>query len=209
MRLVRVWFSKTGDARYISHLDTVRTMTRALRRAGVPLWYTEGFNRHPYLTFAAPLSLGYEGLRECMDIKLEDDTVSLDEVARALDAAMPRGFAILGADEAVRKVNDLGWSIYELRFNCDGEQVKRLESAEELIVEKKGKKGTRPVDIRPLMRDIRLLGNVLFVKLPTSCESGINPAMVVTALRALTGDESIDAHILRHALLTADGEQFA
>ncbi|MBQ9964192.1 MAG: DUF2344 domain-containing protein, partial [Clostridia bacterium] len=58
---MRITFSKTGSARYISHLDLNRTMTRAVRRAGLPIWYTEGFNRHPYLTFAAPLSLGYEG----------------------------------------------------------------------------------------------------------------------------------------------------
>ena len=46
-------------------------MQRSLRRAGIPLWYTEGFNRHPYVTFAAPLSLGFEGLQETMDIRLE------------------------------------------------------------------------------------------------------------------------------------------
>ena len=59
---VRLVFSKTGRARYISHLDLNRTMARVLRRAGIPLWYTEGFNKHPYITFAAPLSLGCESL---------------------------------------------------------------------------------------------------------------------------------------------------
>ena len=67
---VRIFFSKSGRARYISHLDLNRTMTRAVRRAGLPIWYTEGFSRHPYLTFAAPLSLGFEGERETMDLRL-------------------------------------------------------------------------------------------------------------------------------------------
>ena len=65
---VRVLFSKTGRARYISHLDLNRAMTRAMRRAEIPLWYTEGFNRHAYLTFAAPLSLGTESVCERMDL---------------------------------------------------------------------------------------------------------------------------------------------
>ena len=60
MRCVRVWFHKTGPIRYISHLDLMRTMTRAIRRSRIPLWYTEGFNPHPYMTFALPLSLGMQ-----------------------------------------------------------------------------------------------------------------------------------------------------
>ena len=70
MKEIRIRFKKTGRAKFISHLDLTRTMIRAVRRAGIPVWYTEGFNRHPYVTFAAPLSLGFEGLNECMDTRL-------------------------------------------------------------------------------------------------------------------------------------------
>ena len=55
---VRLWFQKCGDARYISHLDLSRCMQRALKRSGLPIWYTEGFNPHAYVTFALPLSMG-------------------------------------------------------------------------------------------------------------------------------------------------------
>ncbi len=51
MREVRLRFSKTGRLKYISHLDINRAMSRALKRAQIPLWYTEGFNPHPYITF--------------------------------------------------------------------------------------------------------------------------------------------------------------
>ena len=64
MRCVRIWFKKMGMSRYVSHLDLMRAMTRAIRRANLPLWYTEGFNPHPYMTFALPLSLGMESLCE-------------------------------------------------------------------------------------------------------------------------------------------------
>ena len=90
MKSVRIMFSKTGRAKYVSHLDLVRAMTRAVRRADIPLWYTEGFNRHPYLTFASPLSLGYEGLRETMDIRMADD-FPYDELAARLNAVLPEG----------------------------------------------------------------------------------------------------------------------
>lgn len=90
-RTVRVTFRKLGRARYISHLDVNRTMTRALRRAGLPVWYTEGFNRHPYLTFASPLSLGFEGERETMDIRLEGE-MPLDETGKTLKCRYAGGF---------------------------------------------------------------------------------------------------------------------
>ena len=59
---VRMFFSKTGRAKYISHLDTMRTFTRAFRRTSLPLWYTQGFNPHLYMTFPLPLALGVESL---------------------------------------------------------------------------------------------------------------------------------------------------
>ena len=68
----RVWFDKIGPAKYISHLDLMRTMTRLLRQSRLPIWYTEGFNPHPFLTFAAPLSLGVEALGEPFDVKMNE-----------------------------------------------------------------------------------------------------------------------------------------
>ena len=53
---IRVFYHKTSRAKYISHLDIMRCMQRAVVRAGLPVWYTEGFNPHIYLTFSLPLS---------------------------------------------------------------------------------------------------------------------------------------------------------
>ena len=58
---IRIFFEKVGVARYISHLDLMRNFERAMRRADIPFWYTEGFNPRPFLTFALPLSLGVAG----------------------------------------------------------------------------------------------------------------------------------------------------
>ena len=59
-REVRIRFSKTGQAKYISHLDINRVFARTFARAGVKIWFTEGFNPHPYMSFSLPLSLGVE-----------------------------------------------------------------------------------------------------------------------------------------------------
>ena len=64
-------------------------MSRAIHRAKIPLWYTQGFNPRALLTFALPLSLGVAGERESVDIKLEDDNLSNEELLERLNAAMP------------------------------------------------------------------------------------------------------------------------
>ena len=66
----RLTFAKKGRARYISHLDLMRAMQRAIKRAGVPIWYTQGFNPHSYLMFPLALPLGTESEVEVLDIAL-------------------------------------------------------------------------------------------------------------------------------------------
>ena len=82
MKNVRIWFKKDGECRYISHLDLNRTMLRALHKSKLPIWHTEGFNPHPFATFPLPLSLGFRGVNECMDVKLEDDNYSFKEIPK-------------------------------------------------------------------------------------------------------------------------------
>lgn len=128
LKTVRIRFSKTGRAKYISHLDLNRAMIRALRRAEIPLWYTEGFNRHPYVTFAAPLSQGYEGLRECMDFRLEED-MPMEELVSRLNAVMPEGLTVLEANEARMKPGSWRPLDYRLTFSCLPEDVRPASGA--------------------------------------------------------------------------------
>ena len=84
---LRVKFKKVGSLKYISHLDLVRTMSKIIVRAGLPLWYTEGFNPKPKMIFAAPLSIGTDSYTEYMDLRLIDD-ISPEEVMHRLNANM-------------------------------------------------------------------------------------------------------------------------
>ena len=212
MKTVRVRFEKTGRANYISHLDLNRTMTRALRRAAIPLWYTEGFNRHPYITFAAPLSLGFEGLRESMDFRLEED-MPMDELADRLNAVMPEGLRVVQAGEARMKPGELEAARYRLTFSCPRKALEELLSQPALLVEKRTKKKElKEIDIRPLLYDIRLSdtaeGACMEITLPSSGSQNINPTLLLQALRKQPGMESVTCRVLRLDLLAKDGAPF-
>lgn len=211
LKTVRLLFSKTGRARFISHLDLNRTMTRAVRRAGIPLWYTEGFNRHPYLTFTAPLSLGYEGLAEIMEIRLEEDMPS-DELVSKLQAVMPEGLCVFEAFEAQRKAGELKSAAYTLHFACPADPVRELLAQPSILVEKFSKKKVlKTVDIAPafagaVVEDAEN-GCKMTVTLPCGGEGTVNPSLFVTALKQKLG-EDIPCHVVRTALFGPDGCPF-
>lgn len=210
---VRLVFSKTGRARYISHLDLNRTMARVLRRAGIPLWYTEGFNKHPYITFAAPLSLGCESLCERMDFRLTDETLSMDEIVARVNEAMPEGLQAISAAEAVRKMSAVGFAKYRLQLSCDRRTLEAFLEQPSITVEKKTKKkgGVLAVDIKPHLQIEEIKGETateLTAMLPCSNETTVNPALLLTALSAFAGRE-IKASSLRLELYDIDGEIFA
>ncbi|MBP3936925.1 MAG: DUF2344 domain-containing protein [Clostridia bacterium] len=198
---VRLVFSKTGRARYISHLDLNRTMTRVLRRAGIPLWYTKGFNRHPYITFAAPLSLGSESLCERMDFRLTDDSLTMEEIVDRINASMPEGLRALKAAEAIHKVCLLGFAAYRMQLSCTAEELSAFLAQETIAVEKKAKKGgTKTLDIKPYL-DVTAVqatenGCELTVTLPCSNDVTVNPALLTSALSAFC-DREITASVLR------------
>lgn len=212
MKSVRIVFSKTGRAKYVSHLDLVRAMTRAVRRADIPLWYTEGFNRHPYLTFAAPLSLGFEGLRETMDIRMADE-FPFDELVARLNAVLPEGLVAISAADVVAKAGDLAAAEYRLTVRLPESVIREVLSRDALLVEKRTKKKTmKTMDILPYFKDatVEAAGEnatIVTVALPSGSAENINPGLFITALKGITGAD-VDVEVLRLRLLLADGSEF-
>lgn len=187
-------------------------MTRAVRRADIPLWYTEGFNRHPYLTFAAPLSLGYEGLRETMDIRMLEE-FPFDELVNRLNAVLPEGLVAISAADAVAKAGDLAAAEYRMTIQLPMQVIRNALSAPELTVEKRTKKKTmKTIDILPHFKDAKVdqigenITNVTVI-LPSGSAENINPGLFVSALKKLTAAD-VDAKVLRLRLLLADGSEF-
>ncbi|MCH5354041.1 MAG: DUF2344 domain-containing protein [Acutalibacter sp.] len=212
MKNVRIWFEKKGAARYISHLDLTRCMSRALKLSGLPVWYTEGFNPRIYMTYAMPLSLGVQGDRECMDIRLLEDR-DFSEIVSALNERLPVDIRILSAAEPVKKFEEIAYADYEVLLETEqAEKLKRLLrdllSKEQILVMKHGKKGDKEIDIKPYFAgaDIRKIDDTclcISFRLPCSVSGSVNPSLLLDALQREEGEEP-NAKIVRKRLLTGD-----
>lgn len=218
MTTIRVFYAKTARAKYISHLDTMRTVTRALRRSGLPLWYTEGFNPHLYITFALPISLGYEGLRESFDIRLLG-AVDLKAIAGKIRSAMPPGFNILEAALPVMEPKAITWGDYEVRLLYKAETLPKIKESlavfnrqPAIIVVKKTKKGDTTVDIRPNVQNLGEEwsgeGALLRLRAAAGINLNINPTLYLKAFYDWSGEEPEGVRVVRTAVLDEHLREF-
>ncbi|HEX7095148.1 MAG TPA: TIGR03936 family radical SAM-associated protein, partial [Acidimicrobiales bacterium] len=167
MRL-RIRFSKLGKVRFTSHRDVARIWERTVRRAGVPVRYSEGFAPRPRLSFGLALSTGAESLAEYVDLELARELDGDDPIAVAstLDAALPDGFAVMAAEVAGPEAGSLqqvvtscGWQIDLPGVDVPTARaaVDRLLAADAVVV-KRERKG-KPVedDLRPAVLALSVL----------------------------------------------------
>ena len=197
MKNVRVFYNKTGDIKYISHLDMNRVFLRFIRRSGIPVWFTEGFNPHPKINFALPLSLGFESTSEILDIRLDDDNYSCDEVVKRLSAVMPEGLTIKYAAEPIMKVGDIGYAKFEI--DTDGlPDMTDYFNQEQIITIKRTKSGTKPTDIKPMIMEYSVEGNKLILILSAGAVN-LNPNLVIS-----TAEEYYNTQIKVNKVLRTD-----
>ncbi len=210
MRCVRIWFSKQGRIKYVSHLDLMRCMTRAVRRADIPLWYTEGFNPHPYLNFLQPMPLGVEGHHEPLDIRIEGE-ISNEQIMQNLNAVLPEGIKVTFVTEPYMKASDLAYAEYEVYFEpeTDVELLEKAMNSGELTCEKFGK-----VNGRKRIKQVNVSENIkkfaisktpdavmLNVVLPGGNTKNVNPLNLLSALNAYMSMDSVPLNIVRTRLL--------
>ncbi|MBR3869165.1 MAG: TIGR03936 family radical SAM-associated protein [Clostridia bacterium] len=211
MRCVRIWFSKQGRVKYVSHLDIMRCMTRAVRRANIPLWYTEGFNPHPYLNFLQPMPLGVEGLNEPLDIRIEDEITDADIMA-SLNNVLPVGIKVTRVTEPYMKSNDLAFAEYEIYFEKEENLVSKLDNAMqsgELVCEKMGKvngrKRVKEVNVSENIKKYSLSENddavIMNVVLPGGNTKNVNPMNLLDALNKYLESDIVPLNIVRLRLL--------
>ena len=201
MNKLRMRFSKTGRAIYISHLDLMATMQRAFSRAGSRLQYSEGFNPRPQISIALPLSVGTASLCELMDFRLFEE-VDITSLAARLNATMPEGITVQEIYEPTRKNAELKWLAVDGLFEYDDRQVDIIQkqlaaffARPSIVIEKKTKRGFGEADIRPAIREIAFTAGedgvhvsaVLSAQSPT-----LNPDLLPAALRALAPEIAPD-----------------
>ena len=215
MKSVRLWFKKDGLADYISHLDMNRCMTRAVRRAEIPLWYTEGFNPHPYMTFLMPLPLGQVGMREPLDIKIEGE-ISFGEIKKRLNSVMPEGIEIVDVAKPECKPNAIAAAEYEIiaEFADEGEAegfaagAKSIMDGGSLNAEKRSKKGIKTVNICEMVRSFEIGVQESGVHIKTVLAAGntvnLNAELLLNSLLSQFGAETEKVTIVRTKLLQED-----
>lgn len=222
----RVRFCKTGSMQYISHLDLQRTLMRVMTRAKIPLWFTKGFNPHPKVVFAMPLSVGSESVCELMDVRLRDDaSMSEAEMMAALNAQLTDELAVKEVYTPERKFSDIAYAVYRCVIHTTGadaqltERINDTLSSGELKMIKRTKSGDKEVDILPQIHSAHasfdaVAGNILLdMTLSATMDRFLNPELVLTALKSkcgiLQGDLMQEWYtILRTSILDSDEKVF-
>lgn len=218
MDKLRLRFKKTGRAVYISHLDLMQTMQRAFSRAGYELKYSEGFNPHPQISIALPLSVGAASFCEIMDFKLKGEA-DISDIHARLTAALPEGLEVTDCYEPRRKAAELKYLRVKGIFEYDERDVERMAqslrdfySAGEIVISKKTKRGVGETDIKPAIREIDFEAENGAVKLEaviSAQEPTLNPELLADALRQLAADLAPDfAKFTRLEIYDKDMEIF-
>ena len=207
MKNIRVFYQKTGRLKYISHLDMNRVFTRISRRSGMPIWYTEGFNPHPRINFALPLSLGFESTYEAVDIRIDDDNYSNDEAFERLKAVMPDELKVVKVADPVMKTGDIAFARFEISLDLPDDAEAFFEQGE-IFMEKKTKKGgVKTVDIRPMINSYEISGNKLTLVLSAGTDN-LNPSLVIDAMRRHFDREIKVNSVTRTMLYNKEMEKF-
>ncbi|MDR2546615.1 MAG: TIGR03936 family radical SAM-associated protein [Lachnospiraceae bacterium] len=206
---VRIKFAKTKAAKYIGHLDTMRFFQKAVRRAGIDVVYSRGFNPHQVMSFAAPLGLGLSGHGEYFDLEINEpeadrDTVAA-ELAKRLNKEMCGGFLIVAAkplaEGAKNAMASVAAAAYTVKISEEAglpidwmSQFEKFMNRQEMIYHKVTKKGEREIDLRPLIYKTGYStdnsGNTsLSLLLDASSANSIKPQFVIEAFFDYIGQQ--------------------
>ncbi len=161
----RIRFTKTGLSRFIGHLDLMRYFQKAIRRALIPIAYSEGFHPHQILSFAMPLSTGTTSEGEYLDLELTE-RIEPDEAVLKLNEQMAEGIFVLsftylpeGTKKAMSEVAAAKYYVYLKEKGISLPKTEHIyagiksfySDADSIIITKKTKKGERQLDLKPLV----------------------------------------------------------
>ena len=217
MRMLAV-FEKGERIRHIGHLDIQRSVQRGLRRSGLPVAYSNGFNPHILITFASALSTGACGKREIMDVTMAEE-VSPEEFLEKMNHAMPPEMRLSEARALDQKHPALMASLRAAKYDLlirDAEQAEQLAAAipammarETVTAMRKTKTALKECDIKPLIYDLKAEGQHILATLTLTEREACKPGMLIEALSREAGIEGeIRMLITRTALLGMDEAEY-
>lgn len=192
---VRARYAKTGKLRFISAIDLGRVWERALRKADLPIAYSEGFSPHPKVSFAEALPLGYASVGEYAELTFAT-AIPLEASMAALNAAFPDGLCVVAAQEApegaAKLAKRLQASCWELDYPAEvspdvlQRAVEASLAASALPVARERKGETTTVDLRPTLHALAAEGRIVRAVLH-HVEPQVRPTELHDALRQAQG----------------------
>ena len=213
MRMLAV-FEKGERIRHIGHLDIQRSVQRGLRRSGLPVAYSNGFNPHILITFASALSTGACGTREIMDVTMAEE-VTAEEFLERMNKAMPPEMRLSEARALDQKHPALMASLRAAKYDLlirDPEQAEKLAAAipgmmekETVMAMRKTKTALKECDIKPLIHELKSEGQHILATLTLTEREACKPGMLTEALAREAGIEGeVRMLVTRTALLGED-----
>ena len=214
----RAVYAKYGRARYISHLDFMRSMQRIIKRSRLPVWHTQGFNPHVYIMFPLALPLGTDSRVEIMDLALTEK-LSNEQVKMQLGEKCPEGIEIISVSQPVHKHTEIKYAEYDIKFKPSIPAQECLDkwngfmSLEKIEIEKRTKKKTvNLVDIKPHITVISAQTQgeqvALQMRLPAGNDFNLNTNVVLDAFFERYGIEFETICTLRTKIALENGESF-
>jgi radical SAM-linked protein len=197
---LRIKFTKQGSVKFVGHLDIMRYFQKAMRRADIDIKYSEGFNPHQIMSFAAPLGVGITSNGEYMDVELNSMS-DCKTVINQLSEAMVPGIQITEChkleDRAKKSMALVAGADYTLTFR-EGKEPTDIDDflngltqfleQEHIIITKKTKKGEKEMDIKPLIYELSINGTSIFMKVSTGSTNNLKPELVMKAYDTWRGE---------------------
>ncbi len=216
-KTIRFRFRKGPEVRFLSHLDLLRTMERAIRRAGLPIAYSEGFNPRPKMSFGFALAVGILSEGEYGDYEFVEamDPVEFQEL---YNGNLPQGLEVLaarslptGTPTLMRLINAGAYDVV-IPNKSRGEILQRwewLQSQDTFMVERETKKGTRQLNIRPFLFDLTSVQEIeQGVAVSCLCALGNEANLRMEELGRLLEFDHLDALITRTGQLIRHGSEY-
>lgn len=189
---VRITFSKQGPLRFIGHLDLHRLWERAMRRAGLPIAYSQGFHPQPKISLAAALPLGFSSRGEVLDVRLNEE-LTVTDISTRLQESLPPDIKIIDVQSVDERLPALQTQVLSAAYNVhlteaiDGSELTRrvemLMNSESLLRERRGKS----YDLRPLIEMLSVITEAngkVWLKMTLASREGATgrPEEVLSAL---------------------------
>jgi len=202
-------FTKESEIKFVGHLDLMRTIQRMMKRSGLPIVYSQGFNPHINLSLAQPLAVGVYSGGDYFDVQFQEE-VDLQKIKEDLNSSAPAGIRILEVSgireednkKIFKSMAAIDAASYSIRIRYT--DASRLENEmndmlgkNQWVTLKKSKSGEKEVDIKPMVMDMdfRISGNILIVDATVSCGSkeNLSPELLAEFVKGNTSNYDAEA----------------